>query len=174
MNQHQRKFLLEEIEKLYKTERSAIIARRPKAPSLNNYLIAAILDGTAVMRPIEEIRNHIRQRARDLGKSESLVETRSQNWSRADRETTEDVLHLPALIMYEAPPEYSRLHEAYEKQSKEWEAELASLEASISAMRIKIQVGSDKALEALVDQADNICRLSLTKSSQLLLAHKSE
>jgi len=36
-------------------------------------------------------------------------------------------------------------------------------------MKIKIQIGSDKALENLVDQADTLCSLSLTESSHLLL-----
>ena len=35
-------------------------------------------------------------------------------------------------------------------------------------MRIKVQVGSDKSLEALVDQVDQICSMSLTVSSKLL------
>lgn len=35
-------------------------------------------------------------------------------------------------------------------------------------MRIKIQVGSNEALKALVDQADKLCELTLTGSSALL------
>jgi hypothetical protein len=40
-------------------------------------------------------------------------------------------------------------------------------------MRIKVQVGSDKALEALVDQADRLCSMSLTASSRLLLPNST-
>ena len=35
MNQHQRKFLLEEIEKQYRKEKQELEQRKPKAPSLN-------------------------------------------------------------------------------------------------------------------------------------------
>jgi hypothetical protein len=36
-------------------------------------------------------------------------------------------------------------------------------------MRLKIQIGSDKALAVLVDQADTLCSMSITTSNRLLL-----
>lgn len=170
MNQHQRKFLLEQIEGIYKTEKSALNDRKPVAPSLNNYLIAAILDGTAVMRPSEHVRDTIRKRVRDLGKSKALTESgRDYDYGSRRGDETEEVIKLPALLLYEAPPAFTEVQTAYEAAAKQWEDERAALESSINAMRIKVQVGSDKALEALVDQADNICRMSLTASSRLLI-----
>ncbi len=172
MNQHQRKFLLEQIENIYKTEKATLNERKPTAPSLNNYLIAAILDGSAVMKSQEAIRDTIRTRVRDLGKTESLVATESRYGGFGSRrsEESEDVIQVPALALYDEPPAYAVKRAEYEAASDAWRAERDALEASINAMRIKVQVGSDKALESLVDQADNICRMSLTASSKLLLA----
>lgn len=167
MNQHQRKFLLDQIEKMYNTEKEALNKKKPTEPSLNNYLVAAILDGTAVMRSTEAIRNDIRTRVRDLGKDESLVESGS-GWGRR-RDDDTDYINMPALILYEPPAAYAEKLKAYEEALAAWEEERKALESSINAMRIKIQVGSDKALSALVDQADCICRMSLTASSRLLI-----
>jgi len=166
MNQHQRKFLLDQIEGIYKTEKQALNDRKPNAPSLNNYLIAAILDGSAVMHPPEHIKEEMRKRVRDLGKSEALVGVKS-GWGRSSDDS--DEINVPALLLYKAPPAFATEWEKYEAAAQAWEAEKAALESSINAMRIKVQVGSDKALMALVDQADKICSMSLSASSRLML-----
>ena len=171
MNQHQRKFLLEEIEKQYKRERSELADRKPKPPSLNNYLIAAILDGTARMQPQKEVEKMVRQRVRDLGKEDSFVTHSHDRWGNRrgnDDDRYIDVVSIPALLLFEPPKEYAEMRKKYESDLEKWQAEERALEASIAAMRIKVQVGSDKALEALVEQADQICSMSLTVSSKLL------
>lgn len=165
MNQHQRKFLLEEIQKRYKDERNELVSRKPTEPSLNNYLVAAILDGSAVMRPQEELREEIRRRVRDMSKDSALV----SNKGRWGTEKAEDEISLPALLLFQEPPGFVEVRTAYEEALKAWETEMDALEASVDAMRIKIQVGSDKALESLVKQADSLCSMSLTSASRLLL-----
>jgi hypothetical protein len=172
MNQHQRKFLLEQIEKQYKAESDALRGRRSTALSLNNYLVAAILDKTAMMRSPKEIAEKIRLRVRDLGKNDALVTNNDRGWGRKNEEA-EDVISIPALILFEPPPAFAKVQEAYEQALDKWEADKKALEDSINAMRIKVQVGSDKALEALVEQADKLCSMSLTTSSRLLLPTKA-
>lgn len=170
MNQHQRKFLLEEIEKQYKRERDELNKRKPDAPSLNNYLTAAILDGSAVMRSLESVTESIRERVRDLGKGESLVSEHSR-WGRGKDE--QDCISLPALLLFEMPKAFEEVQKKYEQEEETWQNEAKALDASINAMRIKVQVGSDTALEALVRQADQLCSMSLTASSRLMLNEKS-
>lgn len=165
MNQHQRKFLLETVEKQYKTERDALRGREPQEPSLNNYLVAAVLDGSFVMKPAESVRASIRDRVRDLGKGESLVGDKGRFGERV----AENTVQLPALVLFEEPPGYAAAREDYEKKHAAWKAEVEALEAAIQAMRLKVQIGSDKALEALVDQADTLCSMSLTASNRLLI-----
>lgn len=169
MNQQQRKYLLEAIEKQYKTERDRLDERKPEEPSLNNYLIAAILDGSFVMRAPAEVRALLVECVRSLGKSEALLEEGS-SW-RSRREDGVPSISLPALTLFEMPVPYAKAHAAYGEALRAWTAEKDALEASIGAMRIKVQIGSDKALEALVEQADKLCSMSLTASNRLLLGN---
>lgn len=164
MNQHQRKFLLEAVEKQYKTERDAMREREPTAPSLNNYLIAAVLDGSFVMRSPVAIRDTLRERVQNLGKGEALVQPQSRYSDGED-----DTVTLPATALFELPEGYAKALAKHEEAHKAWSDEMAALEASIGAMRIKVQIGSDKALEALVEQADTLCSMSLTATNRLLL-----
>lgn len=171
MNQHQRKFLLEAVEKQYKTEYQSLRERRPKEPSMNNYLIAAILDGSFVMKSSDAIREAVVERVKHLGKDDAFLSTnRRSSWSGSGSGDDDDKsVSIPAGILFEMPAGYARVFAAYEAALGSWEAECAALGTSIAAMRIKVQIGSDKALETLVEQADKLCSMSLTASSQLLL-----
>lgn len=164
MNQHQRKFLLETIEKQYKAERDELNSRKPDEPSLNNYLIAAVLDGSFAMKSADEVRAAFANRVRNLGKNEALVES----GSRYDTEAS-GTIRIPALTLFEMPAGYQKAKEEYDAALAKWREEVAALEASINAMRLRVQIGSDKALMALVDQADKLCSMSLTASNKLLL-----
>jgi hypothetical protein len=169
MNQHQRKFILEEIEKQYKREREALVRQKPTHPSLNNYLIAAILEGTAKVRESNKIQTEVRARVRDLGKGYTFVNSESRGgWGRSQEEA-EDLVNVPALLLFETPKGYGEVKAKYEKELAAWQESMDRLEASINAMRIKVQVGSDKALSVLIDQADKLCAVSLTDASRLML-----
>jgi hypothetical protein len=165
MNQHQRKFLLETVESQYKKERDALRDREPKEPSLNNYLIAAVLDGTFVMKDQKLVRDAVRERVTSLGKGEALLGSRS----RYGDDEADVSITVPAALLFELPEGYRRAREDYERAHKAWADECSALEASIGAMRLKIQIGSDKALAVLVDQADTLCSMSITTSNRLLL-----
>lgn len=169
MNQHQRKFLLEAIEKQYQREKDEINKREPKEPSLNNYLIAAILDGSFVMKDSAQVRKTLLERVRTLGKSEALLEHSSRGWSSRKDDEDKQMISLPADVLFEMPTGYAKAFAEYEEALSKWEEELEALEVSIEAMRIKVQIGSDKSLDLLVEQADKLCSMSLTASNQLLL-----
>jgi hypothetical protein len=171
MNQKQREFLIESINKQYRKESDALDETNPQAPSLNNYLTAAILDGSFGMKSHDAIREAIRQRVRDLGKGETLVSDDGFGRRRHSRseDDSEESVTLPALLLFDEPPEYAVARRSYETKHEAWQKSKEKLDASYEAMKIKIQIGSDEALENLIDQADKLCSMSLTASSNLLL-----
>lgn len=165
MNQIQRKFLLDAVEKQFKKEKDVLIAEKPKEPSLNNYLMAAILDGSFTMRPAEEIRTAVRERVRNMGKEDSLLTTKDR-WSEQESK----LMALPVEVLFDMPAGYTEVLHKYEEELREWNAKMEALKSALSAMQIKIQIGSDKALAPLIDEADKLCSLSLVNSSKLLFA----
>lgn len=165
MNKDQRKYLVDAITAQYRDEQRALNDRKPKEPSLNNYLTAAVLNGSFVLRSSESLRTAITQRVRDLGRDEALVE-RGRAFSR--HEETLDRVMLPALLLFEEPPEYTAARSQYESELATWQAEVDALEAAFKAMTLKVQVGSAEALQGIVAQADRLCSLSLSATNARL------
>ena len=165
MNQTQRKFLLDAIETQYSKERDELKDQKPREPSLNNFLIAAILDKSFKLKSQESIRQAVHDRVLRLGKSNALVGSSRY----ADDDDANGNVSLPASVLFETPPPYRALHDEYKRDLEEWNRKMKNLDDSISAMRIKVQLGSDASLGALVDQADKLCSMSLTTSSTLML-----
>lgn len=174
MNQTQRQFLLTAIESQFKKECSVLKEKRPTAPSLNNYLVAAVLDKSFKLQPAEHVRKAIHARVLSLGQKDTLVERKSDRWGRDDEDDEKQPFHMtiPADVIFEMPKGYEMARAQYEEQKEEWDKKMAALSASFEAMKIKVQLGSDKALGALVDQADSLCSMSLTASSKLLIANQ--
>lgn len=175
MNAAQRKFLTEAIEKQYKKQREELRHKKPVEPSLNNYLTAAILDKTFQLQPMDQITENIHKRVISLGQNKTLLNTTTEVWGRdADNEREQKTLSIPASVLFVMPPGYVTAMEQYKAEKDQWDAEWAELENSFEAMKIKVQLGSDKALSALVDQADQLCSMSLTASSKLMLTAPSK
>lgn len=171
MNQTQRQFLLNAIDQQYKREHQALQKKRPPEPSLNSYLIAAILDGSFKLKSEKIIREEIRLRVRKLGKSQALISSTDTWRERHDRDEGDGMVAIPAGVLFELPDEYKKERSTYESELAEWQQKADALSASFEAMRIKTQLGSDKALSALVDEADKLCSMSLTDSSKLFITN---
>ena len=67
MNQTQREFLIKHIERRYTETVREIKERKPVKPSLNNYLVAAVLDGSFQLQEVEVLRAFIREAVLALG-----------------------------------------------------------------------------------------------------------
>ena len=175
MNQTQRTFLTNSIEKQFYKEREAHKKNAPKEPSLNNYLVASILDGSFKMKSLDAVRDAIRERTIKLGKKEALLCDADDVWgrrSRQDQDSEETFIKIPVSVIFELPERYVSEKKQYDADLEKWEVEEEALSNSFEAMKIKVQMGSDKALASLIDQADKLCSMSLTKSSQLLIENR--
>ena len=169
MNQHQRKFLLESIEKQYRAEREKLKTEKPKEPSLNNYLISSILDGSFVIKSREGIRDCVLFRVRNLGKHDAFVINDEGYGYGRKRDEEMDSVKIPVDVLFDLPPQYVEAKAKYDEDLERYEESIKALDSSMEAMKIKVAVGSDKALEVLVEQADKLCSMSITASSRLLL-----
>ena len=102
MNKDQRNFLVDTIRGTYQTERKAIESQRKKKPSLNNYLVAAFLDGTIQFNSMDALKEKMRRRVLEMGHDQQLLHRDRNRWAN-DSEEDEDVVHLSADELFVLP-----------------------------------------------------------------------
>jgi len=166
MNQKQRDFLIDQVRKNHRKEEETLNKQRPEEPSLNNYITAAILDGTFKLRPTETIRKTIKERVLKLGKKGSLLGSGRSSWKDDDED--DDVIELKAKDFFELPPGYTEAYDEYTRRRAEFDKKADDLDAMRDTLTLKIQIGSDKVLDQLIEQADNLADLSLMQTSLIL------
>jgi hypothetical protein len=165
MNQDQRKFLLARVEQTYRTEQEKLRNKMPKEPSLNNYLVAAALDGSLKLKSIEEIKKHVKDTVIKLGHSETLVH---EERSRYDSEKNYHAVTLKAGNVFEFPEAYKAAMLEYETAKNHVQKEMDKLFSQKETILLKIQIGSNAVLDRLIDEVDNMIDLSVINSKLML------
>lgn len=171
MNDNQRKFLTERVNQTHKRQEEQLRKDIPIKPSLNNYLVAACLDGSLQLQDVEGLRNKIRESVLKYGKDDRLVEEDSEDDYRY-RNTTKpkNSVTLRAEDIFVIPEAYLKALKEYQEKKKEIDDKIKILDSQKDTIILKIQIGSNKVLDRLVEQADNLVDLSIV-NSQLLLTN---
>lgn len=168
MNQNQRDFLIKHVEKTYRNQREKLDESKPSAPSLNNYLIAAILEGSFELQPAERLRETIHQQVLELGADGKLIVDKDR-WNRDDDEEDRHVT-LCAEDVFVLPHNYQEAREQYERERAKWAAQARQLEEYRDTIILKIQIGSAQVLAKLIEQVDNLADLNIVNTNLLLTA----
>lgn len=174
MNSEQRKYLVGRIESTAKDQMDEIKAQREVELSLNNYLIAAFLDGSIKFADLDTLRSKIKGRVIKMGSNAQLVdnEERRDRWSGSSK-TMKNVVQVPAHELFIIPDNYVRAWKDWKKREDALDAEIENIKALRDTIVMKIQIGSNAHLDKLVMQIDDIGNLSLS-NTQLLLNPESK
>lgn len=158
MNQKQRDALVAHVGRMYNEEKRRIEAKKPEPPSLNNFLVAAILDGSIAYKSPEEVKQAVRNRVLKLGRGNVLVKERSRRGygdDDVDNAVTfaaEDIFYLPAEYVFEL--------EKYNEARATYEAALQAIAELKETIELKILIGSAESLSNLIEQAENLADLN--------------
>lgn len=169
MNQKQREFLIERVNKTFDAQVREINAEKTKAPSLNNYLIAAFLDNSIQFNDIDVLKNKIREQVLKMGSGNVLIHENKERYLMgndvfAGRNTCEVI----AEDLFIIPESYKIALEEYNSKMEEIRKRVNALQAQKDTIILKIQIGSDAILDKLISQADNLADLSLMNNHLLI------
>jgi len=114
---------------------------------------------------MESLPDKIHERVLKLGKSDTFVKEKD-DWNR--RKSNEDTVTLGAEDIFIYPPEYLEALADWKKKKKAHDRERLTIEGRRDAIIVKITIGSDKTLEKLVNQADQLIDLDLDQTQLLL------
>lgn len=162
MNQKQRDYLTDKIKKTASSQIDELRAKMPAKPSLNNYLIAAFLDGTIEFADLELLKTNMRERVINMGVNDTLVsDERDAFGSRRYSDSKHPYVKILATELFVTPKAYTEALERYEKAKKELDDQINLIRAQANTAETKIQIGSSAALESLIQQADDLTNLKL-------------
>lgn len=162
MNQAQRNFLIKKIEEKTKTEIKALEGCKPEAPSLSNYLLHAVMSGNFELKTVEHIKEVIRRKA--------LNSKERSGWLNNDRWSDAGVtVSFNANDIFVIPDEYKLLSDEYWQKTKEINNKIRELYIQSETLITRIQLASDKTLQTLINEVDDMGNLSLmdTKMKQI-------
>ena len=166
MNQEQRKFLIDQVNKESKNQIDKLKEKIPDRPSLNNYLVAAFLDNTIEFNDISTLRVKMRNTVLKYGHSDKLVESEKNEWSNYRHENPY-VKILPE-DLFVIPNSYQQALIEYKEKKEQIDAQIKHIESMTLTIITKIQIGSNAAMDKLVMQIDNLGDLNLV-NTQLML-----
>ena len=163
MNTVQRKFLIERIQGKVKAKIEMLKAERLAFPSAGNYLFKAALNGMLKLQPQEKTLNAITKKA--------LNAKEGQNWLsdlRMGYEKEREIkLQIEELLVL--PDDYEKEVERVECHNKKIGEEINKLQMQLESIEVRIQLASDKTLQKLINEVDDMGDISLIDTKVKLL-----
>lgn len=169
MNQKQREFLISHVNKTFSAQKDRLGKTKPNPPSLNNYIIAAFLDGSVEFQAQAYIKERLTAKCLSLGSNNVLITAKDRYSDRV----YEHNLTIRAEDFFVLPDSYVAARNDYEARLEEYNAKQEELSNFRDTITMKVQLGSDAVLSSLIEQADNLCDLQLM-NAKLLPATKEE
>lgn len=154
MNQAQRNFLIKKIEETAKVRIDALKRSVPEAPSLNNYLLHAVMSNNFEIKNTEQLKEMIRQFAL---KATNRDDWMGNSWGSA----TKDGIHFRAKDFFIVPDEYQKLYDDYKAAKDKANEEIYLTQIQADTLITRIQLASDKTLQSMVNEVDDMGNLSL-------------
>lgn len=149
MNKRQRQELCEHVESEANVKIRMIQDKVPDKPSLNYYIISAIMEGSIQMQTMEELLKYLQDKVKKLGHNKELIR---RDFYREDG----DYITFDPERIFVIPAKYTEELKIYEEQREKADREIEEIKRNLKIIKLKIMVGSNEALSPLLYEIDNV------------------
>lgn len=163
MNTSQRKFLIERIQTKTKERIEELRKSQLEYPSASNFIFKAILNDKLELQSSENILEALKQKAL---KSKEGTNWLSEERMGFNRERTV-LLKISELIVL--PEDYKKEVERVESFNQKVVAEINLLKVQLDTIEMRVQLASDKTLQRLINEVDDMGDLSLMDTKLKLI-----
>lgn len=160
MNAQQRKFLIEKINKETKQKIDELKAKKMDFPNANNYLFKAILSDTLKLKSEQHILSVLKARAMDSKDGKDWLTNESSGWS-----SRVDVVKIGINDLIQLPEDYGNKVEEVKLHNNEIQKEIDLLQVQLNSIEMRVQLASDKTLQKLINEVDDMGELSLVHTT---------
>ncbi len=167
MNTNQRKFLVDKISEKTKSKIKSLQDSKPEVMRLNAHMLHKVLSNDFEIQPIENLRKVIIQKAIDVGQSDRNTEDWLGNhWGTANKGNVSFKLH----DFFVIPQEYQDRVDEANRQRQAIDVQISELKMQLETLEVRIMLASDKTLQNLINEVDDMGDLSLVDTKIKLLA----
>ena len=166
MNQAQRTFLINKIKERTKSMTDALKKedREDSPPSLSNYLLHAVMSDKFQLQDIETIKKTIKEKALTAKMGGSIWLGKSSWQTASDNEVV-----LKADQLFVIPEEWRKQWEIYRKEQDERQSQINEIQIQSDTLITRIQLASDKTLEKMISEIDDMGNISLMDTKLKIL-----
>jgi hypothetical protein len=176
MNDKQRQFLVQQVAKIYDNQKNSIKAKYTKRPSLNNYIVAALIEGKLKYKDIKDVQKDVKARVIKMSTEDRLIHESSSSRSgygyygrsgdddKGELNLDDCYVKINPFDMFEIPQSYKDAYNIWLDSKRLIDKELQDLSASYDTILLKVNLGSNAVLDKLIEQVDNLAELSLVNA----------
>jgi len=156
MNQAQRNFLIQKIRDGVNAQVKLIEGNKEEPPSLSNYLLHAVMAGTFEIITNDQIKELIRKKALNSKANSDSWMSRDSGWGSSDKKLAFDPKDFFIL-----PEEYKKLWDEHRIRQEQIHQEVNDLKIKTDGLITRIQLASDKTLQAMINEIDDMGNITL-------------
>lgn len=166
MNSTQRKFLIDKVSEKAKQKISALRESIPERISLNVYMLHRVMSGNFEIKSTEELKKTVLEKAIKAGQDRSHREDWLGNaWGVATKGNVVFTLQ----EFFVVPQEYIDMMNEREAAIRKINEDIRELEMQVETLEIRIMMASDKNLQKLINEVDDMGDISLIDTRIKLL-----
>lgn len=164
MNQAQRKYLIDKISGRTREKISELKSKKKEYPNASNFIFKAILSDKLELRSNDHILGVLKQRA--------LSSKEGANWLTEDRNSWENkgMVKLRMRDLIVIPDDFDKMQEEVKAFNEEIDNQIAFLQSQLDTIELRIQLASDKTLQKMINEVDDMGELSLIDTKLKLLS----
>ena len=166
MNQTQRNFLIEKIRKQTEITASALTSSKKESPNYNNLLLHAVLSNKFEIVSIEAIKETIIKKAKEARSGQDWLSNSRSAFSSYDR--GEVVFQIKDIFKFSK--EIQDQMDEWKAESDKIREEICNVTVQAENLILRIQLSSDKVLERLINEVNDMGDLSLMDTKIKLLS----
>ncbi len=165
MNNTQRQFLIKKITETVNDRIKILESCKPEAPSLSNYILHEVMSGRFEIISNDKIKELITGKA--LHAKERTDDWMGNRWGTTRRDT----IMFDVKEFFVMPPEYEELYKEYRRRTAELTEEITTLRIQSDTLITRIHLASDKTLQNMINEVDDMGNISLMDTKLKLLSN---
>jgi hypothetical protein len=167
MNQSQRTFLLDRVKKKAREATKVLEKQMKSEPDMKNHVFMAIMNGTLKMRTSKEIFESLKKRALDSDQSNNWLMMKSRGYYN-DKEDPTVVLECSDL--FQLPESYAVEKKKADEHNAALQQQINAIDLHMESLEVRITLASDKTLQQMINEVDDMGNLSLIDTKIKLLS----